>query len=1308
MHTDRSRILTTVCVALLCWLGGTGRAWAQTASSASVVGTVTDPSGGAIASARVELKNTGTGTVAQTTTNQAGEFVFVHVLPGTYEIRASMQGFRTTVVPNLVIQVLKSYTVNMTLQLGEVAQTIEVQATSAVELETTSAQVGAVVGQERMLRLPTLTRSATELLNLQPAVSLGSGAFPRVGSRVAGAIDDQNTVTLNGIDITDNSITSTSFGLTTIPIPVDSVQEARVGVNNPNASFDRSSGAQVALVTRSGTNNFHGALYGYHQNWVLNANSWENNRLGIQRPHIIDNRDGFSLGGPILKNKTFVFGNYEHRHFNSAVNILRFVPTPTLRQGILRFRDASGNVVSYPLATATNCGPSANLPCDPRQLGISPTVQALWNLMPAGNDPSSGDGLNTIGFRATVPTPIIDDFVTFRLDQVLNSRWQFHGTYIYARDLALNASQVDIRGGQVRALRPFPNRGDGVIAWLDGQLRPNLLNSFHFGWIRSREEFNALAPSATARLLNLPGTGSAAGPIAIAPALAQTGFLDAPIDVDTQRARFQTISQRNIQYVDDLTWIKGNHTAAFGLNIQSIPTVHIRNDKVVGSLTSLVAVADADVSPFLTIPNTNRPPTCNSSLTTGCLQASDVQRWDRLYAATLGLVDNISILVTRDGSLNPLPFGTPLINDARLHAYYFYAQDSWRITPAFTVTYGLAYGWQTPPKEKLDRQTLLIDNTTGQVLTAHNYLSARQGAALRGNIYNPQLAYAPLRSAPVDSVFETDWGNVAPRVAVAYNPSFTGKNWLLNRLFGDRKAVLRGGFSLVYDRTNTVQSVIIPMLGVGFAQTINVRLPNCAASGTPGPNCNVSGGNPGASAFRIGVDGTMPLPTVPPVQAPIVPGTPFGELLSFQVDPDTHIGRSYSGTLTYQRELPGNMLLEVGWIGRWSSHLPEAVNFNAAPYFFVDPASGQSFAQAFDAVATQLRNNQPVTPQPWFENQLPGLGTNFLASSSASAFINGLVSSLFTTINLVRTTALNLPPLINLETLESFVRTYQGKANYQGMLVSLHKRLSNGMVFDLNYTFSKALDNGVANQNSAGFFSNSFSPNVSYGPTLFDRRHVFNANFYYELPFGPGHRLTTSYLPLNKLIGGWYVSGIYVASTGLPEIVVESNQVWGGGSIFPNAVGAIPTKDVQSFDPGVHSGVSSSCSFGSSGNPSNKGTGLNLFADPCAVARSYRPVLLSVDGRDGRGHPIYGLGFWNLDLSIGKRTTLHAVPSLFREGISFIFTADFFNVFNHVNFNDPALNLQQPQSFGVLTSQFIPANRQAGSRWIQGGLRIEW
>src|SRR5205807_4976180 len=143
-----------------------------------------------------------------------------------------------------------------------------------------------------------------------------------------------------------------------------------------------------------------------------------------------------------------------------------------------------------------------------------------------------------------------------------------------------------------------------------------------------------------------------------------------------------------------------------GMNIRHIPTIHTRNDKVVGSLASLEALLDADVSTFLTaIPSSERPLACSTTVTTNCLQSGDARRWDRLYASTLGLVDNVGILTTRDGKLNPLPFGTPLINDTTLNAFEFYGQDVWRITPTLTLTYGLSYGWQTAPKEKLDRQT---------------------------------------------------------------------------------------------------------------------------------------------------------------------------------------------------------------------------------------------------------------------------------------------------------------------------------------------------------------------------------------------------------------------------------------------------------------------------------------------------------------------------------------------------------------------------------------------------------------------------
>jgi hypothetical protein len=229
-----------------------------------------------------------------------------------------------------------------------------------------------------------------------------------------------------------------------IPTGVESLDEFKVGVTNSNAEFVRSSGGQIALISKGGTNSFHGDGYWFHQSDGYNANEWElnhtaNKALGTTytpKTAFKDNREGVSIGGPVFHDKTFFFSNYEVRRFPAGQNITRLVPTDTLKAGILQFRDCSsgnfdskgncvaggGTVRQYNLASAANCGvlangSPANLACDPRGLGISPTVKALFALEPAGTDPSvpGVDGLNTIGFRGTPTTPVKDDFITFRL-----------------------------------------------------------------------------------------------------------------------------------------------------------------------------------------------------------------------------------------------------------------------------------------------------------------------------------------------------------------------------------------------------------------------------------------------------------------------------------------------------------------------------------------------------------------------------------------------------------------------------------------------------------------------------------------------------------------------------------------------------------------------------------------------------------------------------------------------------------------------------------------------------------------------------
>jgi len=1324
-----TRFLFSTLLLLIFFFAATA-ANAQTANTGVVRGTITDKAGAVVPDASISLVNTATNETKTETSNGAGEYVIPNVAPGVYNLKISKAGFAVVSFANIRVDVTKSYTYDATLQVSSGSEVVEVSAQAQAELQTADAVVGNVVASNELMTLPTLGRDSRELLTLQPMStpfeSSNGGGFGNAGGTIAGARSDQNVFNLDGIDITDNVIAGGGNQVPIIPISVETIEEFRVGVTNNNASFQRSEGGQINIISKTGTNSFHGAAYWYHQNSVFNANTWDNghtpNGSGLDytpKTPQHDNRIGVTVGGPVIKNKTFFFANYELRRFPQAVEVERIVPRQSLRDGILTF-----NGVAYPLATSTVCGASGNLPCDPRGIGISPLVQTLWNMMPAGNDPNVGDGSNTEGFRTTVPELLKDDFVNFRLDHNFTDKLKFFGRYLYHRDLSPSAAgqgagQVSFLGGGTSSASANDIRGDGFTSGLDWQIRDNLINSVHVGWIRSRQDFNVIRPRVSAADLNLPGTSTPLGDIALAPGLGATGLIDTVVDVDTQRARHQAIYDSNKQYADNLTWIKGTHTLVTGADIRWLPTIHDRDDKVIGSVTSLVATLDSNESGAgsLAIPQADRP---------AALPLANQSNWDRLYAATLGLVNNVGILAVRNGQLQPDPLGTQLEAKTTLRAYNFFVQDSWRIKPSITLTYGLGYGWQTTPHELHGQQTFIANHDNGDtIINGLQYIQQKEAAAEAGTIFNPTLSYIPINSSGRSDVFNVDYGDWAPRASVAWNPSFT--DGFLYKLLGDRKTVLRGGYGIAYDRVNTVQSVIIPMLGVGFAQTINVLSPLCNATGPGGAGCNAavgvgSGGNPGLASFRVGVDGTIPTPPLPAaVQSPIIPPAPFSEFLSFQNDPNFKAGRAHMVDFTIQRNLPGQMILEIGYVGRFGRDLPGSINFNSAPYMFKDKASGQIFAQAFDAVATQLRAGvapSAVTVQPWFENQLAGLGTGCgpgktnisatacLASGNAVNFINNNLSSLFNTIDADRQFALGLQPYDSLQVLDLFMRDSHDSSNYNAFVITLRNNNWHGLVFDMNYTRSKSLDDVGAVQNAAEYHSSSYNFGLDYGPSFFNRPNVFNALFHYDLPFGGSHRLSSGNGFVQRVIGGWYTAGILRIESGIPNLVTVSGSSFGGGDIFGIAAGMLPTVPVGSLGGGsVHSGICSSAA-GSAGNGpgctgGGTGTGLNYFANPVAALADFRPTLLATDTNDGRNSPIPGLPFWNFDMSLGKTTNI-------TERVKVVFSADFFNLFNHVNFLDPSFDTTNPSTFGVINTQLVPADRIQGSRWIQMGLRFEF
>jgi hypothetical protein len=1245
-----------------------GPAAAQTATSTTgvVVGVVSDATGAVLPGVTVVLTDLSTSISRETVTSASGHYSFANVLPGRYRLTATLEGFQQSVVPSMAVEVNKSQSVDVKLGVGQFTESVEVAGGAAAVLQHSDSTVTNTMSEQTVTRLPNLTRSIESIQFNQPlAVPYAAGVDSNrnTAGSVAGARTDQNTYTLDGADVSDNVVGDgflESLPSAIVPLPAESVEEFSAATTNANATFGRGSGAQFVVVTKRGTNRFRGSGYFYRQDDAYNANTWNRNRLGQDKPELEDNRGGFSLGGPIQKNKMFFFTNYEARRFPRTSEVNRTVPTDTLRAGLLRFRDGTGNIVSYDIKTL-----------DPRGIGLNPVVADFYNLLPAGNDTTSGDGLNTVGFSDVADTSFNSDTVVFRLDRNLSTTWRADANYRFGSIREVGAAQADISGllpgntkGRPVALEDLPREPRFVAVGATGQLSERLVNETRFSFVRGFLAFTRVDP-----FPQVPGTDVAL----------DVGIVDEPIGVSIGGARSQTANQHTYQLINNSTWNRDKHTILFGGTWRREYWYFNRTDQLAGSLTTPVALVNTGTN--LTLPASARPPTCSASVTANCLLAADVSRFTSLYAASLGLVDNVSVLAMRDTSLQPLPLGTPQDLETKADAFEFYINDSWRPTSTLTLNIGLNYQFKLAPKEKLDRYAFLIDAGSGEVFNSENYIERARAAALAGQAYNPTLAFQPVVNAGESQYYEVDWSNLGPRLAATWNPPFE-QGWL-GKVFPNDRSVLRGGYGLVFDRTNSVQHIFA--LGMGYGENLSVLGPRCDVNGTPGPGCNPAGVQP-AAGYRVGIDGPVPTPPHPTVTAPIVPSS---LTVTAYADPKIKTGRTHSFNFSYQRELPSRMMMEAGWVMRLARELPQAYVLSSVPYFHVDNGSRQTFAQAFDAIATELRAGTPaaaVTPQPWFENQIAGGQTAALAAAQGTSFIDGNVSLLWLQIN-QRRTALGQQPLSNQQIQTLWARGDGGKSDYHAFYATLRRRMSAGLTFSGSYTLSKTMDQAGARQNIVNAPSSAFDLDIDWGPAGTDRRHILNVTSVYDLPFGRnGGRLAA-------LTGGWYVAGIFTATSGVPLNVCQRTGVYGGGLAFTSCVGAIPSADLD-VDPGVYKGVTGSGNVATTGNPATGGTGINLFENPEQVYNSFRRVLISQDETSSRG-TLYGLPRWNLDFSVGKRTrisqTVHAV-----------FTAEAVNVLNRLQFGNPTLNLANPQSFGVINSQ------TGNPRQIQLGVRIEF
>jgi hypothetical protein len=1373
---------------------------AQTATTSTVTGAVSDSTKAVVPNAKVELVDLGTSEKFTTTTGSDGGYTFASVKPGNYRVAVSAKGFRQAIVSGLKVEVGKSAQINLVLEVGAVTEVVEVVAGAAVELQTLNSSVGNVLDANMLANMPTLSRDATELMLLQPMAIPGfngpggRGEFNTSGGGVAGARMDQNTFMLDGGDATSNMEGGGGYNSgfvaaprAVIPTPVESLEEFRVQTNNAGTDFSRSIGAEVQMVTIRGTNSWHGAGYWYHQNDELNANDWFRARRvtaanpnGTPNPEWRDNRYGGKVGGPIWKNRTFFFVLEEERHFFTQSTWQRLMPTAALRAGIIKFKDASGVVRAYnlnPIATLDpQAGPTDNdprvgqmipgtgldsitgNPCDigssasctlansldPRNIGLSSAIAAEWANMPLPNDFTGGDRLRSAFFTSTVPNITNEHDAVVRLDHKINDKWDFTGSYRYSTSsIAPPNIQEDISGtakgcqkGTPCELATRPLQPRYLVAGLTGRITPSLVNEFHFDWLR--HWWSWIAPGA-----HMPAGAQLAGesdtPLQVWSESRVNGMV--PINVNTQQARQRVWNGQDYTFNDNLSWIRGKHIFSFGGRTQRQNLFHIRDDKVVGGITTPLyfVVRGGQFNSNLGGFGAFRPGDCNTDptagpvVTTNCLNSPHSQ-WNQAYTSVLGMVAQASQVLTRDANLNPNPAGKNITQREIVDAYEIYFGDTWHLKPSLTVTYGLIWGVQMPPFDPNGTTTMMIDTSSGQVIDGSSLLNARKFAALSGNVVNPTVGYVPIKATGRKYPYDPDYSNFGPRLALAWNPSFT--DGPLGKLFGNKKTVVRGGWTRSFERKNGVGLVLTPALGLGFgdlsaclgplnaaaAAAIKQAKGFCSGTGTP------------TTAFRIGsnADGNhITVPALPVVSGGvIIPGTlttspiPFAGNSGYEpkddrLDPRLKAGSSDSIDITLQRELPGKMILEVGYMFRKARDLYGNIDLNSVPYMFRPnsarfgaKATNQSFAQAFDSVAAQLQagvSPSSITVQPWFEAMMqPSFCIGFTSCTVAAVmddqnngnpYVPAHGAGAFWT--LIEPSLVTGPLLASNTQVGAFDWTMSNTySNYNAGFVTLRSRAYHGLTFDMNYTLGHSLDNQGLTQECTGIIPDAYNPSRSYAPSLFDRRHTFNLLVNYELPFGKGKGMATGPVT-DRLLGGWSISGVYTAASGLGDMLYDDAACfteYGAQSANGNDTGLIP----------LSSGVinmtrNNNPTIGPNGYGSGSTGGVpNAFQNPDAVAAAFRHSTFS-DARLGFG-ALRGPFRWNVDLAVAKKTRI-------TERISTRFDVQFVNAFNHPMFgsgtdsyfaNQPGADLSFASAFGV------PSNQFNAPRYIQIGLRFDF
>jgi carboxypeptidase family protein len=1265
---------------------------AQVATTSRITGTVSDPQKAVVPNAEVVVKNIETGAEYKTRVGEDGTFTIPSLPVGVYAVVVTAPGFKKTEVTNVKTELGGASTVSITLEVGAATETITVSSGAEI-LQKESTTVGSVITGRQITELPFTSRDALDLvLNLPGTQTPGR---PRT-STVNGLPKAALNISLDGVNIQDNTLRSSDGFFTYIRPRIDAIEEVQISTATPGAESSGQGAVQIKFITKAGTNDYHGGGWWYHRNPVLNSNFYFNKLNRIRDPEnpgcdptvpgclvetprarVLLNQFGFKVGGPItpwLKDRAFFFFAYDDYRLPEQQVRTRTILSPDAERGIFRYPGGPAAGVNLLAVAAARGFPGT---FDPT---IQKIVTDIRSSTSVGAVVDSSDP-NVQSFTFTNTGGQKRRFPTLRLDYNVTSKHHIEAIYNY-QDFA---STVDFLNSADPAYpAPLPqilgSQGSdrfSLVTALRSQLSSTVVNEARFGLTGGTVVF--FPEAAPASFESFGG---------IAPVLST--IISNPYSAATL-----TPQRRNApvqQFSDTVSLVKGRHNLNIGASFSRNSLFsQLSGGSQVPTVNFGINTTDPAISVFT---NTG------STATLPGADATQLARARFLYAMLTGRVTAVNFNArldedTKEYSLLP----STIARQARKEFGLFF-QDSFKYRPNLTLNYGLRW------------EPVLATRHTNEVYTRTTF-NGLFGVSGPGNLFAPGvLEGSPTQYFPIkkdDKLFNNDYNNLAPSFGFAWSPSFKG-GWLKS-LFGDGdKTVIRGGASVSYFTSGLNEFESIYGGNPGLTKLVSAR---AGIEFTPG-----------SVLFRNGLPPLQPLPTVT---------FPFSPVLGNGAnDFDPNIATPYvtSWTFGIQRELTRDTVFEARYVGNHGTKLLRQYDINEVNIF------ENGFLQEFIAAQSNLAIAVAAGRAANFRNQgLPGqvnlpIFTGSFGSATSTLFGNatfvnqlqqgqaGATAGLLgnSSANFVFQTnrlAAGLPANLFIANPSvygggSFLMTNGADSTYNSLQLELRRRLSHGLLVQGSYVFAKSITDFFASSSASFRQPRTIRNNrLDKGPSPFDIRHAFKLNYIYELPVGPGHKFANFGGAIGKVLEGWQTDGIIRWQSSAPFLLTSGRATVNGSDSGVELVG-IDAKGLQDL-------------LKIRKDPLAATRGTVFFLPDDIIENTLRAFGLrpgtptgryiapaSTPGKFGSFLYLHQPSFFRADMSIIKKTRI-------TESVNVEFRTEFLNIFNTVQFlvNGPASDAQT-QGIGLTFGQTSQAYQDTsttndpGGRLIQFVLRVNF